>query len=98
MHLRTRYTTRARRPPPVSPRARLRRPLPHWVAAGASPWVVYTINYGLKLPWLARPAPYRARQLALPPIWEAWAGTKTGEMTHLGTVREPSPEEARRAP
>jgi len=76
----------------------LRRALPRWVASGASPWVIKSIQFGLKLPWLSRPTPYRARPLPLPVVWEAWALAKAESMVARGSLRKLTRAAARTAP
>jgi len=60
--------------------------------------VVLSIQYGLKLPWTSRPAPYRARRLFVPASWAAWTRYKVAAMTARGSLRRLSRAEAWSAP
>lgn len=50
----------------VSPFNSLRLSTRVWAALGAGPWVLRTILYGLRIPWVSTPKPTRSRGYPMP--------------------------------
>jgi len=58
-----------------------------WEALGAGPWVLRTILYGLRIPWVSTPAPTRSQGYPLPDAELSWCATQAKRWVQSGYVR-----------
>jgi len=61
-----------------APYSTLLAALTAWAAMGAAYWVLWTIQFGFRVPWASRPPPTRSKGHALPPDELVWASAEVG--------------------
>lgn len=71
----------------VSPFNSLRLSTRVWAALGAGPWVLRTILYGLRIPWVSTPKPTRSRGYPMPYAELVWCRTEVDRWVGAGYVR-----------
>ena len=64
-----------------------------WAALGATHWVLRTILFGLRIPWIARPPPTRSRGYPLPSGELDWCSTEVQRWVAAGFARRLSKSE-----
>lgn len=71
----------------AAPYASLRLSVAAWAALGATSWVLRTILYGLRIPWLAPPPPTRSKGYPLPEEERVWCREEVQRWVNAGFVR-----------
>lgn len=68
------------------PYATMLRALGAWTALGVAYWVLRTIQFGFRVPWVRRPPPTRSKGYAMPDSEREWCMEEVGRWVEVGYV------------
>lgn len=58
-----------------------------WAAMGATSWVLRTILFGLRIPWVSLPPPTRSKGYPMPSIEQLWSANEVKRWVAAGFAR-----------
>lgn len=71
----------------VSPFSTLRLSAAAWAAMGATGWVLRTILFGLRIPWVSLPPPARSKGYPMPSDEQLWCANEVNRWVGAGFAR-----------